>query len=77
MGRITAQVDERWDEFQGGSDGLFGFFDCDDDPEAPRPCSRPPATGCASAAATGMLGPMDFTTNDECGLLIEGYDIRR
>ena len=21
-----------------------------------------------------MLGPMDFTTNDECGLLVEGYD---
>ena len=21
-----------------------------------------------------LLGPMDFTTNDECGLLIEGYD---
>jgi GNAT superfamily N-acetyltransferase len=22
-----------------------------------------------------MIGPMDFTTNDECGLLIEGHDI--
>ena len=22
-----------------------------------------------------LLGPMDFTTNDECGLLIEGYDL--
>ena len=22
-----------------------------------------------------LLGPMDFTTNDECGLLIEGYDV--
>ena len=21
-----------------------------------------------------MLGPMDFTMNDECGLLIEGFD---
>ena len=24
---------------------------------------------------TRMIGPMDFTTNDECGLLIEGYDL--
>ena len=22
-----------------------------------------------------MLGPMDFTTNDECGLLVEGFDL--
>ena len=22
-----------------------------------------------------MLGPMDFTTNDECGILIEGYEL--
>ena len=21
-----------------------------------------------------MLGPMDFTMNDECGLLVEGFD---
>ena len=23
-----------------------------------------------------MLGPMDFTTNDEIGILIEGYELR-
>ena len=22
-----------------------------------------------------MLGPMDFTTNDECGLLVEGHEL--
>ena len=22
-----------------------------------------------------VLGPMDFTTNDECGLLVEGFDL--
>ena len=33
VGRITAQVDERWDEYQGGSDGMFGFFESADDPE--------------------------------------------
>src|ERR687896_1314078 len=32
VGRITAQVDRRWDEFQGGSDGMFGFFESTDDP---------------------------------------------
>jgi GNAT superfamily N-acetyltransferase len=76
VGRITAQVDRRWDEFQGGNDGMFGFFECEDDPAA---------AGALFEAADGwlrergrerMLGPMDFTTNDECGLLVEGYDRR-
>ena len=33
VGRITAQVDRRWDQFQGGSDGQFGFIEAEDDPE--------------------------------------------
>ena len=28
----------------------------------------------AGAGRERMLGPMDFTTNDECGILIEGYE---
>ena len=67
VGRITAQVDERWDEFQGGSDGMFGFFDAENDPEAAA------LLGTAEdwVRARGrerLLGPMDFTMNDECGL---------
>ncbi len=74
VGRITAHIDHRWDSYQGGSDGMFGFFDAEDDPEV---------VGALIDAATGwlrergrerMLGPMDFTMNDECGILIEGYD---
>jgi hypothetical protein len=26
VGRISAHIDHRWDEFQGGSDAMFGFF---------------------------------------------------
>ena len=33
VGRITAQVDLRWDEFQGGNDAMFGFFETANDPE--------------------------------------------
>ena len=33
VGRITAQVDQRWDEFQGGEDAMFGFFETIDDRE--------------------------------------------
>ena len=31
VGRTSAHIDHRWDEFQGGNDGMFGFFDAEDD----------------------------------------------
>ena len=73
-GRITAQVDRRWDEFQGGSDGMFGFFEADDDPDVARALVDAAAGWVGERGRDRLLGPMDFTTNDECGLLIEGFD---
>ena len=32
LGRVTAQIDRRWDEFQGGKDAQFGFIEGEDDP---------------------------------------------
>jgi GNAT superfamily N-acetyltransferase len=74
VGRISAQVDERWDEYQGGSDGLFGFFDSEDDPETAAALFEAASGWLRERGRTRLLGPMDFTTNDECGLLVEGYD---
>jgi hypothetical protein len=74
VGRISAHIDRNFNEFQSNEWGLFGWFECEDDPE----------TACALFAAAEvwlrergrdrMVGPMDFTTNDECGLLIEGHE---
>jgi GNAT superfamily N-acetyltransferase len=76
VGRISAQVDHRWDEFQGGSDAMFGFFESADDPEVAAALLGA-ATEWARAKGRGrILGPMDFTTNDEIGILIEGYERR-
>jgi GNAT superfamily N-acetyltransferase len=74
VGRITAQADERWTRFQGGNDGIFGFFECEDDPEAARALVDAATGWLRERGRERMIGPMDFTTNDECGLLIEGYD---
>jgi GNAT superfamily N-acetyltransferase len=76
VGRITAQVDSRWDEFQGGSDGMFGFFESTDDPEVAEALLGTASEWVAGRGRRRILGPMDFTTNDELGLLIEGYDLR-
>jgi GNAT superfamily N-acetyltransferase len=74
VGRITAQVDRRWDEFQGGSDGQFGFIDAEDDPQIFEALLGTAEDWVRERGRERLLGPMDFTTNDECGLLVEGYE---
>jgi GNAT superfamily N-acetyltransferase len=74
VGRISAQVDTRWDEFQGGNDGMFGFFESRDDPEVAAALIEAATGWLRERGRERMLGPMEFTTNDEVGLLIEGYD---
>jgi GNAT superfamily N-acetyltransferase len=75
VGRITAHVDERWTQFQGGNDGMFGFFESENDPDVARALVDAAAGWLRARGRERMLGPMDFTTNDECGILIEGYDL--
>jgi GNAT superfamily N-acetyltransferase len=76
VGRITAQIDRRWDEFQGGNDGQFGFIEAEDDPEVFSALFATAEEWVRSRGRNRLIGPMDFTTNDECGLLIEGYERR-
>jgi GNAT superfamily N-acetyltransferase len=74
VGRITAQVDRRWDQFQGGSDGQFGFIDAENDPAIFEALLDAAEGWVRERGRERLVGPMDFTTNDECGLLVEGYD---
>ncbi len=76
VGRISAQVDSRWDEFQGGNDALFGFFETSEDPEVARTLFAAANEWAAAKGRDRILGPMDFTTNDELGILIEGFERR-
>ena len=74
VGRVSAHIDHRWDEFQGGSDGMFGFFEAADDPEVFAALVGAAGDWLRERGRDRILGPMDFTLNDECGILIEGYD---
>jgi GNAT superfamily N-acetyltransferase len=76
VGRISVQVDERWDEYQGGSDAMFGFFESADDPEVAGALLEAAAEWARERGRERLLGPMDFTTNDEIGILIEGFERR-
>ena len=75
VGRISAHVDRKLNDYQRNRWGLFGFFECEDDPEAAGALFQ---TACAWLADRGrdrILGPASFNMNDECGVLIEGHDL--
>lgn len=74
VGRISAHADSRWDEFQGGKDAMFGFFETVEDPEVVRALFDAATEWAAARGRERILGPMDFTTNDEIGILIEGFE---
>jgi GNAT superfamily N-acetyltransferase len=74
IGRISAHIDQNFNEFQDNEWGLFGWFECEDDPEVARALLNAAETWLRERGRDRMVGPMDFTTNDECGLLIEGHE---
>jgi hypothetical protein len=76
VGRISVQVDERWDEYQGGRDGMFGFFETVEDREVAAALAGAAEGWLRERGRTRLIGPMDFTTNDEVGILIEGHELR-
>jgi GNAT superfamily N-acetyltransferase len=74
VGRVSAHVDRNFNEFQGNEWGLFGWFECEDDPEATRALLDAAQAWLRERGRDRMVGPMDFTTNDEIGLLIQGHE---
>jgi GNAT superfamily N-acetyltransferase len=76
VGRISAQIDARWDEYRGGNDAQFGFFETVDDPEVAGALLDAATAWLAERGREKVYGPMDFTTNDELGIMIEGFEHR-
>ena len=76
VGRISAHVDHRFNEFQDNRWGLFGFFECEDSRESAHALLQAAESWLRERERDLMVGPMDFTTNDEVGLMIEGFERR-
>lgn len=76
VGRISVHIDARWDEYQGGRDAMFGFFETVDDAAVVGALFEAAREWAAARGRERLLGPMDFTTNDEIGILIEGFERR-
>jgi GNAT superfamily N-acetyltransferase len=76
VGRISAHIDHSFNAFQQNEWGLWGWFECEDDPEAVRALLDAATAWLRDRGRDRMVGPMDFTTNDEIGLLIAGHEHR-
>ena len=74
VGRISAQIDHAFNEFHGNAWGMFGFLEIEHDREALDALLQAARDWLLDRGRDRMIGPMDFTMNDEAGVLIEGYE---
>ncbi|MFM9442145.1 hypothetical protein [Streptomyces acidiscabies] len=75
VGRIAAVHNPRHDDFHGTRDGFFGLFDCVDELGVAEALFGAAEAWLGERGLEGMTGPMTFSTNYECGLLTEGFDL--
>lgn len=73
-GRIAAILNRRSNEFNHTTDGFFGFFDCVDDQEVANKLFEAAKNWLRSEKLTTIIGPVNPSTNETCGLLIDGFD---
>lgn len=74
VGRIAGIIDHRNNQFHNEKMGVWGFFECADDPEASAALFSSVETWVRQKGMTFMRGPLSPSMNNESGLLIEGFD---
>ena len=74
VGRVSAQYDEAFNAHHGNDWGQFGFLELDDDPEILPPLLDAARDWLRAHGRDHMIGPMDFTINDESGVMVEGFE---
>ena len=75
VGRISAQIDRHFNEFHDNRWGLFGFLEFEDDQEIVDGLLTAAEGWLRERTRDRMVGPMDFVINEECGALIEGFEL--
>jgi len=73
VGRITAIIDDVHNEFHKEQTGMFGFFECIDDQVLASAMLDEAAKWIKGRGMTTLRGPMNPSTNHECGMLVEGF----
>jgi GNAT superfamily N-acetyltransferase len=74
VGRITAQINDAANQYHDRRWGNFGFIEFEDDQEVVDALLGAAEEWLRARGMERMVGPMDFTMNDESGVLIEGFE---
>jgi GNAT superfamily N-acetyltransferase len=76
VGRVTAHVNDAFNDYQEKNWGWFGFLEFEDDQEVLDALLDAASAWLKARGKERIVGPASFTMNDEAGLLIEGYELK-
>lgn len=73
LGRVSAQIDRRHNDYHGERTGFFGFFECVDDAAAAAALLAAAEGWLRQRGMTRSRGPFSFSIDEEAGLQVEGF----
>lgn len=73
VGRIMASDDPNYNALHQANVGCFGLFECIDDREVAAALLETAANWVRKKGRTEIMGPIDYSTNYVCALLIDGF----
>jgi GNAT superfamily N-acetyltransferase len=76
VGRISAHINHAFNEHRGVSWGWFGFLELDEDQQVADALLGAAEDWLRERDCEVMVGPADFAMNNECGILVEGHELR-
>ncbi|QAT85632.1 hypothetical protein EJ065_4072 [Corallococcus coralloides] len=74
VGRVAAIKNPRHMEFHGTKEGFFGLFECVNDAGVARGLLDAASAWLKARGIDTVLGPANFSSNQDWGLLVEGYE---
>ena len=74
IGRIAGIVDHHHNSTHQDRCAFFGFFECENNSHTSRQLFAAALDWARNKGMQRVLGPMNPTSNDECGLLVDGFD---
>jgi GNAT superfamily N-acetyltransferase len=74
VGRVAAILDKAHNRFHEEKAGFFGFFECINDPAVADALLQRARRWVFERGAKFLRGPVNPSTNYECGILVEGFD---
>lgn len=73
VGRIMASDDPNYNAVHQSNIGCFGLFESIDDAEVANALFRAAGDWLRAKGRNEIMGPIDYSTNYVCGLLVEGF----